>query len=125
MNIWKMRCFSNALTPRNVIVPIRFEYDCRDEVVKALNHPESHVTIGQYHDCRIPVNRPLTPSHFVDFIVRNFYHLAYDDFKDKVTLNNDVFPETIKPIEIKSFIWLFIFEFYSCTLDDENAGLRG
>lgn len=55
--------------------PIRFDYDRR--VPRNLFHPTSHVTLGQYTNCRIPVSSPVSPNKFVLFILRNFYHTAY------------------------------------------------
>lgn len=57
---------------RNVVtVPIRFDYDPKNFIVK--EHPKSHLTIGQYKNCRIPISSPLSPNMFMDFILRNFY----------------------------------------------------
>jgi len=61
----------------NNILPtaIRFDFDpsCHEEVF----HSCSHVTFGQYKNCRIPVTAPLTPFRFIDFIIRNFYHNGF------------------------------------------------
>lgn len=53
--------------------PIRFDYDARDGAPRELVHPASHLTIGQYQHCRIPVSGPVSPGHFVDFVIRHFY----------------------------------------------------
>lgn len=42
-----------------------------------IEHPYSHATFGEYEFCRIPVNSPLTPSIFMNFILRNFYNYAF------------------------------------------------
>ncbi|WP_336992482.1 DUF2290 domain-containing protein [Leucobacter sp. VD1] len=56
-----------------VPVPIRFDFDAREGVAVEVTHPVSHLTLGQYQHCRLPVVRPLAPTDFVSFIVRNFY----------------------------------------------------
>ena len=55
--------------------PIRFDYDPAN--AKGIIHPASHMTLGQYTNCRVPVTMPVTPRKFVLFIVRNFYFTAY------------------------------------------------
>jgi hypothetical protein len=52
---------------------IRFDFDTRDNVHKIISHPKSHLTLGQYTSCRIPVSHPISPFHFIEFIIRNFY----------------------------------------------------
>ena len=62
---------------RNVVtIPLRFDYDNRTGVAKSLLHPKSHLTLGQYQACRIPVTSGVTPHNFVDFLLRSFYRLA-------------------------------------------------
>lgn len=62
-----------------VPVPVRFDFDNRDGVARDVVHPMSHVTLGQYQHCRIPVTRPLNPQVFVEFILHNFYTTPDDD----------------------------------------------
>ena len=54
-------------------VPIRFDYDSREGITVELQHPISHLTLGQYTECRIPVSAGVTPHAFVDFVLRSFY----------------------------------------------------
>lgn len=69
---------------RNVVpFPVRFDYDARVDRRDAA-HPLSHLTLGQYRNCRIPVSAPVTPSRFVDFILRNFYHTAFIRYADRL-----------------------------------------
>lgn len=64
---------------RNVVpFPVRFDYDSRVDRQDAM-HPLSHLTLGQYRKCRIPVTAPVTPRRFIDFLLRNFYHTEYAD----------------------------------------------
>lgn len=76
--------------------PLRFDFDCREEVCKELDHPKSHLTLGDYRNCRIPVSAPLTPYHFVSFVLRSFYHTAFLSVCDRVAAHNEAFPETIQ-----------------------------
>jgi hypothetical protein len=56
--------------------PLRFDFSADPDEHIELDHPKSHLTLGQYRNCRIPVTGPLTPVRFTNFIVRNFYFLA-------------------------------------------------
>lgn len=51
----------------------RFDYDAEDHPGGSVAHPKSHLTIGRTERCRIPVSRPVTPSQFMDFVLRHFY----------------------------------------------------
>lgn len=87
---------------RNIVpFPIRFDYDGRDTHYRELVHPKSHLTLGQYEECRIPVSAPMMPAMFVDFIVRNFYHVAsHTQYADGLPISTkQVFPDTIFPSE--------------------------
>jgi hypothetical protein len=68
--------FAEVIEKQVVTVPLRFDYDARPGVPKSLEHPVSHLTLGQYSNCRIPVEAPVTPSFFVEFILRSFYNTA-------------------------------------------------
>lgn len=84
---------------RNVVpFPVRFDYDARVDRRDAA-HPLSHLTLGQYRNCRIPVSAPVTPSRFVDFILRNFYHTAFIRYADRLPTGAWSFAETIRPDE--------------------------
>ena len=81
---------------RNIVpFPLRFDYDSRPNVCREIEHPKSHLTLGQYENCRIPVTAPLTPCRFMDFILRNFYHTAFHSYADKMPKYDAVFAESI------------------------------
>ena len=81
---------------RNVVpFPLRYDYDAREGRHSPLEHPLSHLTLGQYERCRIPVSAPVTPHWFVDFIVRNFYHTASRSYADEMPSGGAVFGESI------------------------------
>lgn len=79
--------YTDVLDPRILPVPVRFDYDSRDDVYKELTHPKSHLTLGQYKNCRIPVCSPITPSLFLEFILRSFYNTALIDLSEDINLN--------------------------------------
>ena len=77
----------NELDIRFVCVPLRFDFDNSINnngvsVAQPIIHPVSHLTIGQYTNCRIPVSSALTPYQFIEFIIRNFYNTNNDSFTD-------------------------------------------
>lgn len=75
------------IVAKNVVpFPLRFDFDAREEVYQELDHPKSHLTLGQYTNCRIPVSAPLMPAHFVEFVLRNFYHTAHQKYCEKLDL---------------------------------------
>ena len=87
--------YADIIKKSIVPFPIRFDFDCREDVVVEVTHPHSHLTLGQYQNCRIPVSAPLTPYVFVLFILRNFYNTAFSAYSDTITPFNATFEETI------------------------------
>lgn len=75
--------FSEFIDKSSFPVPIRFDYDIDEEYYVEGTHTYSHLTLGNYKNCRIPVNIPLTPYKFIDFILKNFYSDKYINFHDK------------------------------------------
>ncbi|MEZ8665232.1 DUF2290 domain-containing protein [Vibrio splendidus] len=57
-------------------IPVRFDYDPDPEAQIDIEHPATHMTLGQYKKCRIPVSSPICPSNFAMFILRSFYNTA-------------------------------------------------
>jgi hypothetical protein len=72
--------YGDIVDRRLVRFPIRFDYAPLQRA--DLIHPSSHLTLGQYENCRIPVVGPLTPNAFCMFIIRNFYNRAYTKNKN-------------------------------------------
>lgn len=60
---------SKILNKQIIPFPLRFDYS---QVVRE-KHPASHLTLGNYTNCRIPVSRPISPKQFILFILHNFY----------------------------------------------------
>ncbi|MGB9113412.1 MAG: DUF2290 domain-containing protein [Acidimicrobiales bacterium] len=69
--------YADVVERRVVTVPVRFDFDSHSAA--SLVHPASHLTLGQYSGCRIPTVAPLTPSLFVEFLLRSFYNTASFD----------------------------------------------
>ena len=76
-------------------ISIRFDYDHSDSRHKNVLHPKSHLTIGSYEHCRVPVSSPLTPFGFVEFVLQSFYRTATDDFASGLPRARAVFPTSI------------------------------
>ncbi len=72
--------YGDITSRRLVRFPVRFDYS-PDNKVDVL-HPTSHMTLGQYESCRVPVAGPLGPNAFGMFIIRNFYFRAYKKHKN-------------------------------------------
>ena len=86
---------------KNILpVPLRFDFD--NNTFTEVEHPKSHVTLGQYKNCRIPVTSPLMPCHFILFILRNFYNTAFLKYSDKIKpVVPNLFTDTITTSERK------------------------
>jgi hypothetical protein len=91
--------FVEIVSRRIVPFPFRFDFDTRKGKFAELVHPKCHLTLGQYEDCRIPVTAPLTPRWFIDFILRNFYHTAFDQYAEKLPRHSTLFGTSIFPKE--------------------------
>jgi len=91
--------FADIVGDFSVKFPVRFDFSASDAEHKDVDHPKSHLTLGQYKGCRIPVSAPLTPFRFMRFTLRNFYNPAYHavDLDEKALLSS--FPDVITPKE--------------------------
>lgn len=88
------------ITSKNIVpFPIRFDYDARQESHKELTHPKSHLSLGQYSNCRIPVTSPLVPSWFIDFVLRNFYDSETSRYVEKLPTSDYSFDRSISSAE--------------------------
>ena len=91
--------YADIISKGKVPFPVRFDYDARSGVHVKLEHPKSHLTLGQYRNCRIPVTAPMTPFWFIDFVLRNFYHTAFARYADELPSCDGSFAESILPDE--------------------------
>lgn len=69
--------FADIFSRFTIRSPMRFDYSANEDEFVEFDHPKSHMTIGHYKDCRIPVTGPLTPFRFMRFLLRSFYYCAY------------------------------------------------
>ncbi len=60
---------------KDSIVPfsIRFDYSDDDVDFKEHFHSKTHLTLGEFKQCRIPVSSPLSPCAFISIILKHFY----------------------------------------------------
>lgn len=80
-------------------VIIRADYNCEMEESE-VHHPYSHITLGGYKNCRIPVNRPISPMIFVKFIMEHFYYVPSSRLEFNFEIQNIVnFEEHIAEID--------------------------
>ncbi len=91
--------YADICDPRIVSVPIRFDFDSSTAVAKSFEHPISHLTLGQYKNCRIPVSSAISPYYFVSFIVANFYNTTYRKFKNELSVFRNAFEYTLSKEE--------------------------
>lgn len=87
--------YGDVVDPRVVPVPLRFDFDSRPEVVKDFLHPHSHMTIGQYPHCRVPLSGGLTPHFFIELILRSFYRTNTKVHTDDLPASRVRMPKTI------------------------------
>lgn len=96
--------YADVVDKRAVTVPLRFDFDSRDDVASPLDHPVSHLTLGQYTACRIAAVGALTPSIFLHFIVRSFYGLARAEIEPLPTFDlkfaQSIFAEELEFVHI-------------------------
>jgi len=89
--------YADIIAKNIVHVPMRFDYNPDDH--KEVDHPMSHLTLGQYVNCRIPVSAPVTPARFLRFLLRNFYFTAFHTNSLGMLGGNKSFEETITRLE--------------------------
>ena len=88
------------IVARNIVpFPLRFDYDSQEQTSQELLHPKSHLTLGQYENCRIPVTTPITPVRFADFVLRSFYHTSFIRYAESLPSFAESFGESILPSE--------------------------
>jgi hypothetical protein len=97
-DVYEMDEMYGDVLARNVVTtPLRFDFDPAAAV--EVDHPKSHLTIGQYRNCRIPVSGPLSPFMFVNFILRAFYNTAYRRYSSEIREHGYDYASTIFPAE--------------------------
>lgn len=74
--------YGDIIQKKLIRFPIRFDYEPGNH--KDVDHPASHLTLGQFENCRIPVDGAVSPNAFVMFLLRNFYSRSYRKNKNKL-----------------------------------------
>lgn len=87
--------YTDIIGDFSVKVPLRFDYSSSEAEHIDVDHPKSHLTLGQYKGCRIPVSSALTPNRFMRFVLRNFYNPAYFAVDLDTEANKCAFPNSI------------------------------
>lgn len=96
--------YSDMILKSILPVPVRFDYDPFN--FKELLHPVSHLSLGQYKNCRIPIVAPICPANFMSFILRSFYFTAALEMP--LDFTSTLMKETISKKE-KNILHLSIF----------------
>ena len=87
--------YADVIAKNIVPFPVRFDFSDDPEKFIDVHHPYSHLTLGQYENCRIPVCSPLGPLAFGGFILRNFYNTAFRKYSEKIPGSTLAFANTI------------------------------
>lgn len=87
--------FAEIMLQRLVRFPIRFDFAPEQHV--NVDHPQCHLTLGQFDGCRIPVTGPVSPHVFTMFLLRNFYRRSYIRHKN-------LFDKKIKSMRLQATI---------------------
>ena len=74
--------YGDVVRENIVPCPIRFDFSNNDTSHRDIYHSKTHLTLGEFSYCRIPVSSPLLPVEFLSFIMRHFY------FEDRNELIN-------------------------------------
>ena len=93
--------YADVVAKNIVPFPVRFDFSDDKEKFVEVHHPYSHLTLGQYENCRIPVCSPLGPLAFGGFVLRNFYNTAFRKYSEKFPNTRLAFTNTITQKERK------------------------
>lgn len=93
--------YADIVAKNIVTFPIRFDFSNDPKKFIEIDHPYSHLTLGQFENCRIPVCSPLGPLAFGSFILRNFYNTAFRKYSEKIPRSEIGFKNTITANERK------------------------
>jgi hypothetical protein len=93
--------YADIIAKNIVPFPVRFDFSDDPNKFVDVYHPYSHLTLGQYENCRIPVCSPLSPLAFGGFILRNFYNTAFMKYSEEIPVSALLFAKTITAKEQK------------------------
>lgn len=87
------------IVKRNIVAtPVRIDFDSTvvfDDEDERFHHAESHMSIGQYKNCRIPTYSAISPSRFFEFILCSFYNSAFRKIHAKLPAHSVIHPKVI------------------------------
>ena len=89
----KDEIYADIIRKEIVAFPVRFDYSI-EEIESSHEHPYSHVSLGEYKNCRIPAYGPISPTVFMNFVLENFYNtffLKVYKHENKKSLCNNIF----------------------------------
>lgn len=89
--------YTDVIRKDVVTTPIRFDFD--EAAFKEVVHPKSHLTIGQYRNCRIPVSSALTPYRFLRFVLQSFYSTVFHEYCSDWRASASNFPASVTSLE--------------------------
>lgn len=89
--------FAEILERNIVTTPLRFDFD-RDSFNEE-DHPMAHLTIGQYKNCRVPMESAVSPFRFFEFVLGSFYNTAYRNYRAEIPGPSILHPVSITAIE--------------------------
>ena len=92
--------YADIIAKNIVTFPVRFDFSDDQKKFVDIHHPYSHLTLGQYQNCRMPVCAPLGPLVFGGFILRNFYNTAFRKYSEKIPVSKLAFIDTITSNEL-------------------------
>lgn len=97
--------FQDLIIEKYIVTsPVRFDYDCDAEKYISKDHPYSHMHLGEIENCRIPLKSPISPSQFINFILRNFYFTIFrenmEEFESEIMLDSCIDDEEKKLLHI-------------------------
>lgn len=95
------RIYADVISKSTVTVPLRFDFDARPGVPVSALHPVSHLTLGQYDACRIPVSAGVSPTGFFSFLLHSFYSKGTLAAGLSIPSITKLFPATISSAEQK------------------------
>lgn len=77
-NVYESDSLYGDILKKNIVpVPVRCDFD--PNKFKEVLHPISHMTLGQYENCRLAVSNHLSPYMFTEFVLKSFYNIFYID----------------------------------------------
>lgn len=94
--------YGDILQKSIVPFPVRFDFNVDDKLHVEIDHPKSHLTLGQYTNCRIPVSAPLTPHSFLSFILDSFYKCGAASFAALPRSPDIIFTRTLTEKELRT-----------------------